>query len=127
MNGTYLKNLFLSNPLLKLTSLFLGYSFWYIASAHQIVTLQCRVPLSFNELPQHYSINAPEDITITLQGKRIDMYELDHTSLAVHRTIKKISPGKHALCLTKQDLFLPESITLLQYSPSNLSVTIKEL
>jgi hypothetical protein len=104
----------------------LGYSFWYIASAHQIITLNLSIPLSFDELPEQYELQAPEKIAITLRAKRSDIYALDYESLAIHYRLGKILPGKHGILITKRDLFLPASITLVNYKPSNLTVTIIE-
>jgi hypothetical protein len=121
---THLKNLFLANAPLFTISLLLGYSFWYIASYNQIVTVQLDIPLCFASLPEMYRVQAPEKITVTLTAKRSDLYALDANSLAAHINVGKILPGKHAIMLTDQHLFLPKNITLTSYKPSNLHITI---
>jgi len=121
-----LKNLFLSNAPLLSISVLLGYSFWYIASYNQIVTLQLSVPLCFSSLPEAYQVKAPEKIAVTITAKRSDMYTLDETNLAAHININKLLPGNHAIILTEQHLFLPKKITLTSYKPANLYITIAE-
>jgi len=120
------KNLFLSNAPLAIISILLGYSFWYIASYNHIVTLQFNVPLCFSNLPEHYSIDAPEKIAITIKGKRSDIYSLEKPSLAAHINVQRLLPGKHGIMLTEQHLFLPKDIVLTQYKPANLAITICE-
>lgn len=121
-----LKNLFLANAPLLSISFLLGYSFWYIASYNHIVSLQFTIPLCFSKLPKVHSIVAPEKITVTLMGKRSDLYSLEKDTLAAHININKLLPGKHGIILTEQHLFLPKNIALTNYKPSNLSIIISE-
>ncbi|HLJ31456.1 MAG TPA: hypothetical protein VKU36_03380 [Candidatus Babeliales bacterium] len=124
MNIQKLKKQLLTNIPLIIISLFLGYSFWYIATYDQTVMFQLNVPLCFAASADNCTLQAPENIQITLQAKRTDMYALDKDALAAHINISKLLPGKHGILLTEQHLFLPNSITLVHYKPSNLTVTI---
>jgi hypothetical protein len=119
-----LKNLFLSNAPLAIVSLLLGYSFWYIASYNHIINLQLTVPLCFSEISETCTIYAPEKITITLRGKRSDLYALEKSTLVAHININKLLPGKHGITVTDQHLFLPKNIALTNYKPANLFITI---
>lgn len=127
MKTAHLKKLFLTNAPLVIISLFLGYSFWYIASYDQTVMLQINVPLCFAGTTDNYAIDAPEKIDITLKGKRTDIYALDKEALAAHINTHKLLPGKHGIIITEQHLFLPKNITLIQYKPANLTITVSEM
>src|SRR5690606_9911898 len=94
-----LKNLLFSNAPLKIISLFLDYSFWHVASINQIITMSTTIPLYFSSTPHHITVNAPETVTVVLQGKRSDLYELEKESLAAHVNISKLLPGKHGIIL----------------------------
>jgi hypothetical protein len=124
VKALHLKNLFLSNAPLAIISLLLGYSFWYIASYNHIVSLQFNVPLCFAELSDNYKVHAPEKVTVTIRGKRSDLYSLEKETLAAHININKLLPGKHGIILTEQHLFLPKNIALTSYKPANLFITI---
>jgi hypothetical protein len=126
VNIQNLKKLFLSNAPLLIISLVLGYSFWYIASYDQTIMLNLHVPLCFAGKINSYALHAPEKIDICLKGKRTDIYALDKEALAAHVNISKLLPGKHGIVLTEQHLFLPKNITLMQYTPSNLTITISD-
>ena len=126
MNIHNLKKLFLSNAPLLIISLFLGYSFWYIASYDQTILLNVNVPLCFAGAMDSYYLLAPENIDITIKGKRADIYTLDKEALAAHVNISKLLPGKHGIQLTEHHLFLPKNIALVHYKPSNLTITISE-
>lgn len=119
-----LKNILFNNAPLKTISLFLGYSFWHVASINQIIKISTTVPLYFSSTPDNITVKAPETITITLQGKRSDLYGLEKESLAAHVNISKLLPGKHGIILKEHHLFLPQTIALSDYEPSNLSCTI---
>lgn len=124
MKTLLLKNIFLSNTMLKVICLLCGYSFWYIASFDHIVTAQIKVPLCFSAISDNHTINAPETIDITITGKRSDIYSLEKKTLAAHVNIHKLLPGKHGIIITEQHLFLPKTITLVRYTPSNLFITV---
>ena len=124
MKAANLKNLCLNNAPLAIISLLLGYSFWYIASYNQTVTLQLDVPLCFSTLPANITVHAPEKITITLSGPRVDLYSIEEKTVAAHVNVNKLLPGKHGIILTEQHLFLPKSVALTNYKPANLFITI---
>ena len=88
--------------------------------------LNVNVPLCFAGKINNYNLQAPEKIDICLKGKRTDIYALDQEELAAHVNISKLLPGKHGILLTEQHLFLPKNITLVQYTPSNLIITISD-
>jgi YbbR domain-containing protein len=105
--------------------LFFGYSFWYIASFDHTITFSTSVPLCFTAIDDNYPVNAPEKISITIRGKRSALYGLEKKDLAAHVNINKLLPGKHSIIITEQHLFLPKSVTLVDYKPSNLAITIQ--
>lgn len=121
-----LKNLFLANASLLSISFLLGYSFWYIASYNHLVSLPITIPLCFSDLSTLYTVQAPEKITVTLMGKRSDLYSLERKTLAAHININKLLPGKHGIILNEQHLFLPKNIALTNYKPANLSIIVTE-
>ncbi len=118
-----LKHLFLSNAPLKIICLALGYTFWHIATTHQIITLTYTIPVCF-EITDSYTIAAPETINVTLQGKRIDLYALDSSSIAAHINARSLHEGRHGILLNESNLFLPQTISLVRYKPSNIMITI---
>jgi len=119
-----LKNLLLSNTPLKIICIFLGYSFWYIASFNQLINYSIRIPLCFTSSLNNHIIKAPEFIDITLEGKRSSLYALDKKALNAHVDIEKFSIGTHNILLNDKNLFLPKEIRLVHYKPLNLTFTI---
>lgn len=109
---------------LKLISLLLGYTFWYIFSHSHIATAWITIPLCFYNVPTHNSIRAPETVSVKIAGKRADLRSLDTHELAIHVNADKLREGKNVLTITPETIFLPESIKLVHYSPSNPTVEL---
>lgn len=116
----------LSNMPLKIISGILGFAFWYIFSQGQTISIWLDVPICFHDVPEYITIHCPETITINIAGKRTDLYALDCKHLAVHLNSQHLSPGKKLLTITSHSLFLPETINLLHYKPSNVLIEITE-
>jgi hypothetical protein len=82
-------------------------------------TIELKVPVClFDQKPEH-DITIPTDIVIGLNGKRKDLQTLDVQSLAVHINAQKLCHGEHALIVDSSTLFLPSSVKLVHYMPSN--------
>lgn len=122
-----LKKIFLSNAQIKIISLLLGYSFWYIFSQAHIARIWVEVPICFYQLPQNFQVEAPEKIRIQLSGKRSDLYTIDMETLAFHIYMQEKTKGTHVLKLSEQQLFLPNSIKMVRCYPANIAVHIKEM
>lgn len=116
------------NTSLKIISLLLGYTFWYIFSHSHMNTLWVTVPVCFYNIPQKTTIKGPETIALKIAGKRSELSALDIDNLAIHINAHQLAQGKNLLNLDHQSLFLPQSITLVHYSPSNpiIEVVSKE-
>lgn len=112
------------NRLLKVIALLIGYTFWYIFGGSHAAVAELSVPLCFYHVPADTHINAPESISVKLAGKRSDIRAVEHEHLAVHIDASRLQKGKNLLTITKQELLLPNSIKLVQYSPSNPTVEL---
>ena len=126
MKKLLLKKILCHNAPLKAVAFILGYSFWYILGHGHTINIWLKVPLSFYEIPEHFTLHAPDAVAINLAGKRSDLYNLDKNRLAVHINAHKLSPGYNNLSITAETLFLPDTIKLVDYKPSNILIEVKE-
>ena len=115
------KHLLQNNASLAIVSLFFGYSFWHIATHNHIISTTITVPLCFHGADE-FDISAPEKVEVTLVGKRIDLYALDTATLAVHISLDESFSTKHGIIIKESHLFLPHTITLARYKPSNITI-----
>jgi hypothetical protein len=102
----------------------LGYTFWYIFSHSHTTTAWITIPLCFYNVPTQNCIRAPESVSVKIAGKRVDLRSLDINELAIHVNADQLHEGKNVLTLTPETIFLPESIKLVHYSPSNPTVEL---
>lgn len=109
---------------LKVISLLLGFTFWYIFSHSHTTTAWITIPLCFYNIPKHASIKAPESVSVKVAGTRAYLRSLDITELAIHVDSEKLHTGKNVLSITPERIFLPESIKLVDYCPSNPTVEL---
>ena len=126
INKELLKKILYSNAPLKAIALILGYSFWYILGHGHTVTVWLDVPLSFYAIPSHLTLHAPDTIAINLTGKRTDLYNLDQNQLAIHIDSHELLSGYNNLAITAETLFLPDTIKLVHYKPSNILIEVQE-
>lgn len=113
-----------NNPTLKIASGIIGYGIWFMLSQSQQTQLIVEVPLCFYNQPQHLTINSPENIMISLSGKRTDLFALDRANLAIHINAAELTLGNHALEISSKTLFLPSRIKLVHYSPINALIAV---
>lgn len=110
------------NLLLKIISLILGFSCWYLFMYQQYIDQQIMIPVSFHNLPKDKSIIAPELVEITIRGKRADIYGIDSTTSSFHINAKSLKIGNNKIPILPDQFSLPEHISLLSCRPSTILV-----
>lgn len=70
-------------------------------------------------------ISSPEYITVFLQTERRDLYLADLSKCAVHIDAQQLKKGNNELFITEQDIYLPETIAMLHYSPVAITIDVK--
>lgn len=121
--GLLRKTIFNKNAPLKVCSLALGYTFWYVFGNLFTINITTDVPLCFFNTSPHLSIQAPDTVQIILSGKRTQLQTLDTNHLAIHINAQDLPIGTQPLRITQATLFLPDSIKLVHYEPTPVIVT----
>jgi hypothetical protein len=119
-----LKRTLLSNTLLKVLALILGYTLWSILGETFPTTRWFKVPLCFYNTQPTKSVTAPETLWVQLKGRRSALNTLDSTNLAVHVDAQHLKVGPNGLALTAEHLLLPSPIALQEYTPQNILITV---
>ena len=120
----HLKAIVLDNAPLKIISLILGFTLWYIFSQGQTINVWLDVPISFYNVPEQMTIHCHETIAINIAGKRIDLIHLNRQHMAIHINTQCLPQGINNITITPDLLFLPNSVRLLHYNPSNITVKL---
>lgn len=122
-----LQKTLLNRNFLRISALLIGSTLWSIMSGMHYSTITLTVPVCFYNEASATQCDAPEFLTITLQGKKSDLRTIDYASLAAHIDAQTVSNKKQGLSITNKNLFLPSHVKLLHYSPMNFAVeTSKE-
>jgi hypothetical protein len=94
-------------------------------STNRILEISKIVPLCIHSLK--YCITHPPVVNITLKGPRAALKTIDWKNLAAHIDFDQISQSPPCVSLTTNHLSLPNTIKLISYTPSPLSLEITPL
>lgn len=118
-----IKTILQHNHVIKLSSLVIGYCVWLFIAQHQHITLTQQTPLCFYQTDANYTITAPEHVKVVLSGPRDEIYRFNST---LHIDASSYQEGSHLVELTKENLFLPNNIKLLNLIPSHVSIKVSK-
>lgn len=122
-----LRNMLATNRLVqKVSALTIAFFCWSHLTIMQQQTITMSAPLCFYNA-ENTSLEAPETISLILRGKKGDLARLDYTELAVHVDVSQLQTGKNGIIITNKELFLPDMISVVHYSPMPLIVIKKIL
>lgn len=110
----------------RLAALVLGYSVWFFASGYQWSQREYTVPICFYQT-QGRAIQAPESVIIKISGPHKEMFHLDPTQLAIHIDLTNYQDGEHEILLNAANLFLPETLKMVELIPSFISFKIESI
>ncbi len=107
---------------LKVAACILGVICWLKLTYNQPIIQTVALPLSFYNISASMNINAPEAIPIQLRATRAHLYAFNPKNFAIHIDAGQLALGKHTLAITAENLFLPDSITMVHCKPCNVEV-----
>lgn len=107
----------------KVCSIILAYSIWFCIAQHQIISQNYKSSIYFYDTTQH-EIQSTDLVEITLQGSRKDLYNFKEHHATIHLDGSKLKPGKQEVLLTRENLFLPDSLKLIDLVPSHISIQV---
>ena len=119
------KTTYLNSIALKCLALIFGYGLWHCVSAHQKIQITQKVPVCFYNTLSHQAITAPESISISLYGARKDLFKITFDS-AVHYDAQTLHAGTQTVPINKEQIFLPESVRLVHYKPTEITIVVRE-
>lgn len=110
----------------KIYSIVLGYSIWFCIAQYQTVTHHIDVPVYVYDNP-YQDISTVESVKIRIQGPRSDMYHFNHQQCALHLDGSILHPGTQQLTLSKENLFLPDTVKLVDLIPSYITIHVNSI
>ena len=113
----------LNNALLKIFSLFLGYALWQIFSYSYKIETKLSLPLFFYNKADQALVQAPETIKVSLYGTRTELFKVASKG-SIHCDATTLSEGTQKIKVAEQNIFLPETIRLVHYTPQEIKITV---
>ncbi len=120
-----IKTPYLNSLALKCLALIFGYGLWHCVSTHQKIEITQKVPVCFYNTLPHQLITAPENIHIKIYGARKDLFKITFDS-ALHYDAQTLHEGAQTVPITKEQIFLPESVRLVHYKPTEITIVVRE-
>jgi len=107
----------------KIYSIILGYSIWLCIAQHQIVSQSYQAPIYFYDIKPEY-ITAPSSVEVTLQGNRKELYKFKKEHAEIHLNGVDLKEGNQEIILGRENLFLPDTLKLVDLIPSHISIQV---
>jgi hypothetical protein len=112
-----------NNLTLKVISLIMGFTFWFVWSDKQPTSCRVDVPLCVYNVPENAQFDAPETVKIQLSGKLKDLYDLDLDNLAVHIDGATLREGNNQCIVKNEQLLMPDDVKMTHCKPSNIMIS----
>ena len=120
---------FTKHWLLKLLSLFIGVSLWYVVTAEDRLDLTVAIPLELRNLPAHLVIGNryKKDIEVAISGPRRLIQEMRQQNISRPVDLSKAEPGSLVVQNDEGSIPLPNGIIVQRVQPANITLLIDRL
>lgn len=123
-----MKKFLFKNFSLKIASILLAIILWLVASSRGQSEMFIDVQLEFMNMPSGLEMIDTSNKTISLNIKGPEKYikNIHPTDIRAFIDLSKAKKGESTYYLSKDNIQLPRSITLLNISPSRVTITTEE-
>ena len=120
------------NFLMRLLSLFLAFTLWFVVSAPRREPVSERAfaaPLSIVRMPRDLVITTPvpDSVSVRLRGRVSDLRSLSSQNLEVTLDVSWVTPGEAVITLSPQAMSVPPQIDVVSMEPTKLRFRIEAL
>lgn len=121
-----ISNILLHHNFIRIASCIIGYTLWAFIAQYQHMNIEQNIPVCFYKTPHDLEIKAPDTIKISISGKRHALYHFDTDNSGIHLNATGLQPGTHEMKLTRENLFLPDTINLVNLKPSYITISVSK-
>ncbi len=120
-------NLILSRHFIKINACLIGYGLWLTLGQHHIITRTFTIPVCVYNQHQNKAIISPDVVQLTISCTRKLFYFFDAHNTAIHIDATNLHEGINTVILEKQNLFLPDAISLVNLIPSQVQIQLQKI
>lgn len=122
----------MSNLPLKLLSVLLAFSVWFVVSAPRREPVSERAfaaPLSLVRMPRDLVITTPvpDTVSVRLRGRVSDLRALSSQNLEVTLDVSWVTPGDATITLSPRAMSVPPEIDVVTMDPTKLKFHVEQL
>ena len=123
-----MKKLIFKNFGLKIASIILAIILWLFASSRGQSEIYIDVPLEFRNIPSGLEMVNSSDklISLNIKGTEKSIKNIKPADIEVYIDLSKAKKGESIYYVTRDNIQLPRAITLLNISPSSVTITTEE-
>jgi YbbR domain-containing protein len=121
-----------SNWPLKILSLFLALTLWFVVSAPRRESTYERayaVPLTLVGMPRDLVITTPvpDTVSVRLRGRASDLRSLSSSNLEVPLDLRTVVPGDITITIRPQAVNVPQNVEVVSLDPSRVRFRVEEV
>jgi YbbR domain-containing protein len=123
-----MKKIFLENLGLKIAAVLLAVALWFFATSRGQSEISIDVPLVFRNIPSGIEMvnNNIKTISLNIKGQERLIKNIKLSDIGIYIDLSKAKKGKSIYYITRDNIKLPHSLTVLNINPSSVKVIIED-
>jgi hypothetical protein len=123
-----MKKIFLENLGLKIAAVLLSVALWFFATSRGQSEISIDVPLVFRNIPSGIEMvnNNIKTISLNIKGQERLIKNIKLSDIVIYIDLSKAKKGKSIYYITRDNIKLPHSLTVLNINPSSVKVIIED-
>lgn len=122
-----MRKFFLDNLGLKIAAVLLSVALWFFATSRGQSEISIDVPLVFRNIPSGIEMvnNNIKTISLNIKGQERLIKNIKLSDIVIYIDLSKAKKGKSIYYVTRDNIKLPHSLTVLNINPSSVKVIIE--
>jgi YbbR domain-containing protein len=123
-----MRKFFLDNLVLKIAAVLLSVALWFFATSRGQSEISIDVPLVFRNIPSGLEMidNNIKTISLNIKGQERPIKNIKLSDIVIYIDLSKAKKGKSIYYVTRDNIKLPHSLTVLNINPSSVKVIIED-
>jgi hypothetical protein len=123
-----MRKFFLDNLGLKIAAVLLSVALWFFATSRGQSEISIDVPLVFRNIPSGLEMvnNNIKTISLNIEGQERLIKNIKLSDIGIYIDLSKAKKGKSIYYVTRDNIKLPHSLTVLNINPSSVKVIIED-
>ncbi|MBF0566638.1 MAG: YbbR-like domain-containing protein [Nitrospirae bacterium] len=124
-----MKRFFTENIDIKIITLILAIILWFFVNIKGHSDIMLELPIEYKNIPKDYEITKTSAnlINVRIQGQEHIIKGLSPRDLSIYIDLSKAHEGEKIYYVTKDNIKLPPSISVVNIDPSSITVNLEEV